>query len=66
MLATLFAVFLLAPAIVLVAVTALRPDDRKTGEAALFAAACWYGVLFCIAGIAYIFDTLTAIHSYGG
>lgn len=66
MLATLFAAMLMAPAVVLLVGTALRPDDRTTGEALLRIAACWYAGLFAIAGIVYIFDTLTTINSYGG
>lgn len=65
MLVTLLTVFLMAPAITLVIGTVLRPDDRRTQEALLAAAAMWYGILFCIAGFIYIFNTLTTISAYG-
>lgn len=66
MIINLLVVFLMAPAIVLVIGTALRSDDRRTQEALLYAAVMWYGAMFCIAGIIYIFNTLTTINSIGG
>lgn len=65
MLVTLFTVFMLAPAIVLVLGTVLWSDDRRTLEALLLGAAMWYGGLFCISGIVYIYNTLTLISTYG-
>lgn len=65
MIINLLVVFLMAPAIVLVIGTALWSDDRRTQEVLLAAAGMWYSGLFCIAGIIYIFNTLTTISTYG-
>lgn len=65
MLTTLLVTFLMVPAVVLVVGTAVFRDDRRTQEALLAAAGLWYSGLFCIAGIIYVFNTLTTISTYG-
>lgn len=61
----LLCVVLAGPAVVIAAAWLARPNDSRMAEAVFAAAGIWYVGLFSIAGIIYIFDTLTTISAYG-
>jgi uncharacterized membrane protein YdcZ (DUF606 family) len=66
LLATLLSVLLGAPALVVAAAWLWRPDDERFGHAVFTAAGMWYVGLFGVAGVVYVFNTLSTISNYGG
>jgi uncharacterized membrane protein YdcZ (DUF606 family) len=65
LLASLMSVLVGAPALVVAAAWLWRPDDERLGHAVFTAAGMWYVGLFGVAGVVYIFNTVTTINQYG-
>lgn len=61
----LLCVMLAGPAVAIAAAWLVGPHDSRMAEAVFAAAGMWYVGLFGIAGIIYIFNTLTTISTYG-